>query len=108
MALHLAGRGVDSVITYKNAADEARAVVAEITARGQRAAALQLDVGASASFDEFVARLRAELERTWRRPRFDYLVNNAGSGLHASIADTTEAQFDELTNIHRKAPFFLP
>lgn len=107
MALHLAARGVDSVITYKNAADEARAVVAEITARGQRAAALQLDVGASASFDEFVARLRAELERTWRRPRFDYLVNNAGSGLHASIADTTEAQFDELTNIHLKGPFFL-
>lgn len=107
MALHLAGRGVDSVITYKSAAEEARAVVAEITARGQRAAALQLDVGASASFDEFVARLRAELERTWRRPRFDYLVNNAGSGLHASIADTTEAQFDELTNIHLKGPFFL-
>jgi NAD(P)-dependent dehydrogenase (short-subunit alcohol dehydrogenase family) len=82
-------------------------VAKEVVERGQRAAVLQLDVGRSATFDDFVAQLRSELERTWRRPRFDYLVNNAGTGLHAALADTSEAQFDELVNIHFKGPFFL-
>lgn len=107
MALHLARRGVDSVITYRSAAAEAQAVAAEITASGRRAALLPLDVGQIESFDDFVARLRGELERTWRRPRFDYLVNNAGVGLYAPLADTGEAQFDELVNVHFKGPFFL-
>lgn len=107
MALHLAERGVDSVLTYRSGADEAQAVAAAISARGRRAVALQLDVSRSASFDDFAAQLKSELERTWRRPRFDYLVNNAGIGLHAALADTSEAQFDELLNIHFKGPFFL-
>jgi NAD(P)-dependent dehydrogenase (short-subunit alcohol dehydrogenase family) len=34
-------------------------------------------------------------------------VNNAGIGIHAAFAETTEAQFDELVNIHLKGPFFL-
>lgn len=107
IALHLADRGVDPIITYKSAADEARAVAHEITQRGHRAAVLPLDVGRADTFADFTALLRAELERTWRRPRFDYLVNNAGVGVYASLADTTEAQFDELMNVHFKGPFFL-
>ena len=107
IALSLAERGVDSIITYRSAADEARAVAAQITQQGRRAAVLPLDVGRPEMFADFTALLRAELERTWRRPRFDYLVNNAGVGLHASLADTSEAQFDELMNIHFKGPFFL-
>jgi len=35
------------------------------------------------------------------------LVNNAGSGVHALLAETTEAQFDELVNVHFKGPYFL-
>lgn len=42
-----------------------------------------------------------------QRPRFDYLVNNAGVGIHASFAETIEAQFDELMNVHFKETFFL-
>ena len=34
-------------------------------------------------------------------------MNNAGTGLHAAFAETTEAQFDELVNVHLKATFFL-
>jgi NAD(P)-dependent dehydrogenase (short-subunit alcohol dehydrogenase family) len=37
----------------------------------------------------------------------NFLVNNAGIGIHANFADTTEAQFDELVNIHLKGVFFL-
>jgi NAD(P)-dependent dehydrogenase (short-subunit alcohol dehydrogenase family) len=51
--------------------------------------------------------VKRTLASTWQRERFDYLVNNAGSGLHASFAETTEAQFDLLANVHLKAAFFL-
>jgi NAD(P)-dependent dehydrogenase (short-subunit alcohol dehydrogenase family) len=33
------------------------------------------------------------LARTWQRERFDYLVNNAGVGAHASFMETSEEQF---------------
>lgn len=107
MALHLAERGVDSVITYRSAAQEAEQVVSEIARKGRRAIALRLEVGDSSSFAAFAETLKAELARNWRRDNFDFLVNNAGIGAHASIADTTEAQFDELMKIHLKGPFFL-
>ena len=45
--------------------------------------------------------------RDWGTDRFQYLVNNAGIGIYASIADTTEEQFDRLFDIHVKGPFFL-
>jgi len=35
------------------------------------------------------------------------LINNAGIGIHASFAETTEEQFDTLVNIQFKGVFFL-
>ncbi|HDT5863609.1 TPA: SDR family oxidoreductase, partial [Aeromonas hydrophila subsp. hydrophila] len=35
------------------------------------------------------------------------LVNNAGIGIHATLEQTTEQQFDTLFNIHLKGVFFL-
>jgi NAD(P)-dependent dehydrogenase (short-subunit alcohol dehydrogenase family) len=107
MALHLGDRGVDVILTYRSGAAEAREVVAQLQAKGRKAAALPLDVADSASFAGFADAVRAELARTWKRDRFDYLVNNAGTGVHASFVETTEAQFDELMNVHLKGPFFL-
>ncbi|RYF33471.1 MAG: SDR family oxidoreductase [Comamonadaceae bacterium] len=106
-ALHLARRGVDVILTYNASADEARAVVKEIEAFGRRAVALQLDVSESSSFDAFGATLKQVLGEVWQRERFDYLVNNAGTGLDAAFAETTEAQFDSMMAIHLKGPFFL-
>ncbi|MFO0589056.1 MAG: SDR family oxidoreductase [Polyangiaceae bacterium] len=107
MALALADQGVDVVITYRKEAAEARSVVDAITAKGRKAAALQLDVGDAKSFPAFVEALRRELESRFGRPTLDVLVNNAGVGLHASFAETTEEQFDDLMNIHLKGAFFL-
>ena len=45
--------------------------------------------------------------RVWRRDRFDYLVNNAGTTLFAPFLETTEEQLDELLAIHVKATFLL-
>ena len=106
MAQHLAEQGSDIVLTYRSEAGEAQAVVAAIQALGRRAVALPLDVGDSATFPAFVESVRAVLAG-WGVERFDALVNNAGMGVHAPFAETTEAQFDLLMNVHLKGPFFL-
>jgi NAD(P)-dependent dehydrogenase (short-subunit alcohol dehydrogenase family) len=106
-ALALAARGVDLILTYRSGLAEAQAVVAEAQALGVRAVALPLDVADSAGFPAFAGQVRAALQQHWQRERFDHLVNNAGIGVHAAFADTTEAQFDQLMNVHLKGPFFL-
>ena len=105
-ALALARKGVDVVLTYHARNEEANAVVAAITALGRKAIALQLDVSVASGFPAFAARLRAALGG-WQTARFDYLVNNAGTGLRAPFAETTEAQFDEMVAVHLKSVFFL-
>lgn len=106
-ALHLARSGVDIVLTYRSSATGAQAVVQEIEALGRRAVALPLDVSQSSTFADFATALKQALATTWQRERFDYLLNNAGIGIHAPFAQTTEAQFDELVAVHLKGPFFL-
>jgi NAD(P)-dependent dehydrogenase (short-subunit alcohol dehydrogenase family) len=106
-ALHLAKHGTDVILTYKSGRSEAEAAVAEIESMGRRAYALPLDVAKSATFVEFAIRLRDVLSNNWQRDKLNFLVNNAGIGIHANFADTTEAQFDELVNIHLKGVFFL-
>ncbi|MEM7587315.1 MAG: SDR family oxidoreductase [Acidobacteriota bacterium] len=106
-ALKLADHGVGVVLTYLSRSAEAEDVVAQIEQRGGRAAALQLDTGDTTGFEDFTQRFTATLERMWQRPTFDYLVNNAGLGIHASFVDTTEDAFDTLMNVHLKGVFFL-
>lgn len=107
MALKLAAQGTDVILTYRSAREEADAAVEQIRNLGRRAAALPLDVGDVRGFQAFIAQLRGVLADQWQRDRFDYLVNNAGVGVHASIAETTEADFDLLMNVHFKGVFFL-
>jgi NAD(P)-dependent dehydrogenase (short-subunit alcohol dehydrogenase family) len=106
-ARSIAARGGDVVITYQSRAEEAQALVTEIATTGRKAIALQLDVGHVAAFPAFVSALRAALRETWGRDTFDHLINNAGHGDYALIADTTEAQFDRLVDVHLKGVFFL-
>lgn len=107
MALQLAARGTDVIFTYRAGQAEAAEVRERIVTLGRKAVALPLDVADSARFDAFAATVTAELDRTWQRARFDYLVNNAGIGLHAGIAETTAAQLDAMFNVHFKGPFLL-
>jgi NAD(P)-dependent dehydrogenase (short-subunit alcohol dehydrogenase family) len=106
-ALHLARRGVHSVITYQTNRAAADATLKELEKLGVKAVALQLDAGKPGSFGDFAGALKTALQQTWKRDRFDYLVNNAGTGLHKAFAETTEAEFDALMNVHFKGPFFL-
>jgi len=68
---------------------------------------LQLDVSQSSTFEAFTAQVGSVLKDVFGQAHFNFLINNAGIGAHASFADTTEAQFDQLVAIHFKGPFFL-
>jgi NAD(P)-dependent dehydrogenase (short-subunit alcohol dehydrogenase family) len=106
-ALHLARAGHDVVLTYRTGAEEAAAAVAEIERTGRRALALPLDTGDVASFVGFTAALRGALSQQWGAERLDVLVNNAGAAYAAPVAETTEAGFDGLFDVHVKGVFFL-
>src|SRR5580692_12984936 len=105
-AIHLARRGVDILFTYRSNQKEADSLVREVEAIGRKAAGFRLDTGDIHAFDGFAADVRKTLHG-WGRERFEYLVNNAGGSLHANFDQTTEAQFDEIVNVHFKGVFFL-
>src|SRR3981081_3360543 len=107
MALHIAAKGNDVVLTYNSKKADAENVVKQIEQTGRKAAALALDVSDSKTFDDFVANIKEVLQAKWERDDFDFLVNNAGIGIHSSFAETSEKQFDELVSIQLKGPFFL-
>jgi NAD(P)-dependent dehydrogenase (short-subunit alcohol dehydrogenase family) len=107
IALQLARSGADIVVTYRQSKTEGETVVAEIQALGRRAVALPIDVADTRTFAAFAETLRAALTTTWQRETFDFLVNNAGIGIHMPFTETTEADFDSLMNVHVKGVFFL-
>lgn len=106
-ALAMATQGIDVILTYHSQKAAADAVVAEIAAKGRKAVALQLDVADTAQYPGFVSQVSQALHAIWQSERFDFLVNNAGSGIYAPFAETTEAMFDQMVNEHLKSTFFL-
>lgn len=106
-ALALAKKGVDVIVTYRSSEAEANSVVSAIEEIGGKAVALQLDTSNTKTFDGFVAQVKQLLQDKWQTLQFDFLVNNAGIGVYASFAETTEEDFDRLMNIHVKGVFFL-
>ena len=106
-ALSIARRGGDVLFTYRSRADEAEALVAEIEGMGRKARAFQLDTSKIGTFPAFAESVKSALQETWQRDSFDHLVNNAGHGTNAPIAEFTEEQFDALVNVHLKGVVFL-
>jgi len=87
IARHLAGEGAAVVVNYASSKDGADRVVADITAKGGRAIAVQADVARPADID----RLFAETARAFGR--LDILVNNAGVYEWLPLEQITEAHF---------------
>jgi NAD(P)-dependent dehydrogenase (short-subunit alcohol dehydrogenase family) len=107
MALNLAKKGIDLVITYHNNEVAANEVVKEIIALGQKAKAFQLDTSNTKGFDNFINELSEYLKSEYGKSNFDFLINNAGTGVSGSVSDTTEEAFDAMMNIHFKGVYFL-
>jgi len=106
MAHHLAAAGIGVIGTYRSRKDEADAFVAEAREQGVPAEALQLDVGDIGGFAAFAASVRRTLDGLGAH-HLDYVINNAGTGVYAPFAQTSEEQFDDLVRVQLKGPFFL-
>lgn len=105
-ALHLARAGVDVVLTYRSRRAEADEVVAEIEALGRRGVALPLDTSTSDGIPAFAADVRGVLADLGRE-NLDFLVNNAGGGLHKPLAETTATDLTELVTVHLTSTLLL-
>ena len=107
MAISLAERGMDVVLTWRSNQQEALDTVARIETMGRKAVALHLDMALPSALDEFVQLFRETLDANWQSGHFDALVNNAGMGATVPLMDVTEALFDEFLNVHFKGVYFL-
>src|SRR5467141_2766584 len=101
-ALALAKAGAQVVVHYGNGANEADAVVAEISKAGGRAEAVGADLSAPDGAHKLAKQVRAIVG-----DRLDILVANAGISKAATIEATTVADFDKLFAVNVRAPFFL-
>ena len=106
MALSIARKGLDVILTYRSKEEEAKEVVAMINQLGQKAAALQLDLTDLTTLDIFKTKVKGLLAG-WNVASFDYLINNAGMGATVPFEQVTESVFDEFLNVHFKGVYFL-
>ncbi len=107
MAINIAKRGIDVILTYRNNAEDAKATVAEIQAIGQKAVSLKLDMSDFNSLKGFAADVKGALQSTWHTENFDFLINNAGMGATVPFLNVTEELFNDFLNVHFKSVYFL-
>src|SRR6266700_731132 len=107
MAIALAKKGIDVVLTYHSNREAAHKVVSEIQSMGRKAFALPLDTSDIKMFEPFINSLTALLQEKTGSPNFDFLINNAGTALYGPAEQISEEQMDAIYNIHYKGVFFL-
>ena len=107
MAIHIAQKGIDVILTYHSNKAAAMEVVARIEKAGQKARAFQLDTSVINGFRGFFDQVSSYLEKTYGHQNFDFLINNAGTGIYQPFMETSEEQFDEMMNVHLKGVYFL-
>ena len=93
---NLAKKGIDVLLTYHTNQAGAAATVAAVQALGRKAAELQLNTADVSHFDHFFKQVATTLHDTFGTDRLDFLINNAGTSLQATVTETTEVQFDEM------------
>src|SRR6195952_1188165 len=106
-AEHIAKKGFGVILTYNANPQAAASVVDRIEQAGGKAVALKLDVSNVGGFEAFRESVVVALREIWGATSLSGLVNNAGYGLFNPLATVSEAQFDDLFNVHLKGPFFL-
>lgn len=108
IAISLAKMGAHVILTYHSNQEKALEVVKMIETHGQQAAALQLDVAKPDSYESFFTeKLVPTLDQQFETSTIDFLINNAGIGLHKPFAQTTMEEVTQQINIHLMAAFFM-
>ena len=100
-AFALAQAGARVLVHYGRSAQEAESLVAAIVSQGERADAIQADLGAPDG-----AALLAEKVRSIEGDRLDVLVLNAGISKAVRIADYAVEDFDNLFATKVRSEFF--
>jgi 3-oxoacyl-[acyl-carrier protein] reductase len=93
----LADAGADVAINYRERADAAKKLAAELRTKGVSATPLQADVSDGDAVAKMVAAVTAELGP------IDLLVNNAGVAITRGVDDLTEADFDRTILVNLKS-----
>jgi len=101
IARRLAAAGYAVIVHYRNTRNEAEALVADIMAKGGRAAAIAADLADRPQRAGLIARAAAPFGP------LTLLVNNASLFAPDSIATLSEALWDAHFAIHAEAPVFL-
>jgi len=101
IALALAEAGYAVAVHYGDSAADAEKVVAEITAKGGRAAALAADLASEDEVAHLIGRAAEALGP------LDVLVNNASVFERDEALDVTRAGWDRHMEINLRAPFVL-
>ncbi|TDQ97410.1 SDR family NAD(P)-dependent oxidoreductase [Paraburkholderia silvatlantica] len=99
IAVALASAGAAVAVNYRQRADEAEHVVAQIEGAGGSAFAVRADVSVAGEVTSMIG----EIER--RLGAVDVLVNNAGTGTFSDIESLTEAEFDRTLAVNLKSAF---
>lgn len=99
VSLAFAREGADVIVNYASRREPAQEVVAEIQKMGQKAVAVQGNVASRDDCDQIVGAAVQHLGK------IDILVNNAGVSRPAMLSKMTEAQWDEVVDIHLKGAF---
>lgn len=97
IALALADKGADVVITYERSTARAAMLIEEIERRGRRGFAIQADSADAAAVKRSVNEAAALLGG------LDILVNNAGIARVGSFADLSLADIDAMLNVNVRA-----
>ena len=107
MALSLAKKNIDVILTYNTNEAMALDTVKEIEAHGSKAAIAHLNMSEFKSLDAFVKNVEVLLSTKFNATHFDFLINNAGMGKTVPFVDVTEDVFDDFLNVHFKSVYFL-
>jgi 3-oxoacyl-[acyl-carrier protein] reductase len=99
IAVALAEAGASVAINYRERADAANALAADINAAKGRATAVAADVSKAADVEKMVAHVAQNLGP------IDILVNNAGIAIVRGVDDLSEDDFDRTITVNLKSAF---
>ncbi len=99
IAVALAQAGAAVAVNYRERADAADALVADLCKAGHRAIAVAADVSQADAVTNMANRITSALGPV------DILVNNAGIAIVRRVADLTESDFDQTISVNLKSAF---
>src|SRR5579864_8172542 len=97
----LARAGTDVAVNYRERADAAKALCAEINRRGRKAIAVQADVSVAADVKRIIKEVETNLGG------IDILVNNAAIARPRKLEEITESEWDEMLTVNLKSVFLV-